>query len=133
MEQTSETLSFAHYSKRAWPVVVVTFRNTEVTDEQFEQHLHRFQKLLDQDEPFRVVFDLTNCSGVPMRFLPKQVKMLNANKDKIEHILDCSAIVLTQSWLRKLLGVFFTFYKLTKPNKVFDNVEDAKAWAEAFN
>lgn len=127
-------MSFARYSTRHWPVVVVTFRKeSKVTDAEFDDHLRQFEELLAGDEPFRIIYDMRDVPMIPMSMLSKQIDMLKRNKSRIQKTLDCSAIVITNRLVHFLLDALFKVYKFTKPNKVFETIEDARAWVTEFD
>lgn len=127
-------MSFARYSISKWPVVVVTFRkDSKVTDAEFDDHLRQFEELLAGSEPFRIIYDMSNVPMIPISMLSKQIDMLKRNKKRIQAVLDCSAIVITNRLVHFLLDALFNVYKFTKPNKVFENMDDARAWVTDFD
>lgn len=124
---------FAHYSLARWPIVVVTFTKVEVTNAEFEKHLKNLEKLFSQSRPFRIVFDLSESASIPLRFLSPQVQMLKRNQAGIERVLECSAIVISNPFIRCLLEALSKVYKFTKPNRVFNNTMDAIEWIANFS
>lgn len=81
-------------------------------------------------EPVAWVVDLTRLSSVT----PLQRKLFSAHLDRFrkfdEQWTAASAIVASSPWLRGLVTAVFWLSPPRFPNKVFADVNDARAWAE---
>jgi hypothetical protein len=119
---------YASYDYSMWPLVIVRVADVDPTPEDFQAHLDEFGKLLKRGGCFRVLFDITAARAIPIEYLKKQVAFLKEHKEHIADNLLCSGIVVTNLAVRGLLSLLFTFYKLTKPNRVFKTTTEAIEW-----
>lgn len=131
-KQQPDCAEFIAYDLTQWPMVVATIKDKSPGEAEFDAALGCFTELLTRDQPFCILFDVRQSSGIPLMCAPKLISFIRREKPNILRNLICSSIVLQRKAMMMLLDSVFAVVRPAKPNKRFRDREAAVAWMETF-
>lgn len=134
MEQGGVTDTGVKFDVYEGMFVHVSFDRADVEMEHFQRHfLDCLQEVLDSGEPFTLLVDSTQLSGVPLSVGFDVVKFMRANQAKFRASCRASAIVISHPFIKGLLEWVFTLSPPVSPNVIVDTAADGAAFLEGYN
>lgn len=121
---------YANYDLSNFPAVYVYISGEQPTEEMFDKQMKDFEDLLNRDEPFYILYDIRNAKRTSIAMLKREAKFIKRMKPKIIQNLIASSIVAEDMFVRGLIKLLFSIQPPSRPNKTFDNAEDAVAFLE---
>lgn len=121
---------YASYDTTNFPAVYVYISSDKPTNEVFDQQMKDFEKLLNMDKPFYILFDIRDAQRVSFSMLKREAEFIKRMKPKIVKNLIASSIVIDNILVQGLIKALFAIQAPSRPNKTFNNLEDAAAFLE---
>ena len=90
----------------------------------YQQFKNIFDDLLHENY-FGAIFDLRNATYIPPTLVLEQAKYMSEYETKAKESLIASAILISSTWMQKLLNGLFLFKKPVSPNLVTSSLEDS--------
>lgn len=118
---------FMEWDLETFPHVVGRVKPTQPSDQVTAAMLRCFDRLVSGPQRITVLFDVTDAKLVPVSFLKRIAKFMQACKPKVKLHLHCSTVVCGLS-TKMLLDLFFTFFTPARPNQRFRTEAEAVNW-----
>lgn len=121
---------FIEYDTSQWPFVYCVVNPIDPTTETFKAHLDCFGELLKRDEPFCILYNLTNACMVSVHHLQTQIAFTKDMEDKILENLKATALVTENVYVKQMLEMLFTLKPPLKPNTITVTLQESHAWLQ---
>lgn len=126
----SET-AYARFEVRASTSVVICTLGPQVpTMDDVVDLFANLRSLMQRRQKFRMVFDSTEATTVPMAIARRVSAWMSDNEPLIRDWWMGTGIVITSPVIRGLLNVIFTIKKPISPYKITSTLEEAVAFVE---
>ena len=114
----------------AFSVVICTIGSQVPTVDDAEELFANLRSLMERQQKFRMVFDSTAATTVPMSIARRVSTWMTDNEPLIRDWWMGTGIVITSPVIRGLLNVIFTIKRPISPYKITSTLPEAIAFVE---
>lgn len=115
--------------EECWPLVLVTWPERPVTDEDLETYLQESARHLQRGR--HVVLHLADgASGLSSRQRKRMASYIKQHRTELRQKVLCGAIVLEKPVLRAIVTAVNWLAPPASPQRIFAHREEAQAWLE---
>lgn len=122
---------FIEYDVSQWPFVYCLVNPIDPSADIFQAHLDCFKELLERDEEFCILYNLTNACMISTSLFPAQIAFTEVMESKIRANLNSSSLVTENICIQQLIELLFKIKPPMKPNHVTGSLHDASTWLVA--
>lgn len=129
-------MPFHHFDYNNWPVVILTIQGKPTNDKDMKEFLHDWTGVytysMQANQRYKLMFDVRKSTVGLNEFhhLRTLGEWLVKIKSLTEQWMDRTAIIVSDPFMRVLIGSVFRIYKAVRPFKVFDDnmLVNAREW-----
>lgn len=122
--------SYATFDRTQRPLITIQFTGAKATDENFAEYLAELEENYAPEQPFALVFELSDAPVPSLKYQRQQADWMKANEDMISRYCQGTAYVIPGMIMRGVLKTIFSFQKQPAPYKVVATFEEGKEWAK---
>jgi hypothetical protein len=111
-----------------YPIVINSFPDREMTEQDVDVYFTEFQAVLDADQKFILQIELDGLKNPEWAFLKRMVDFLKKNKPISARLLMGTGIVVTTKFRKAAISFILQFYKANSEVKQFDSTESCLSW-----
>lgn len=111
-----------------YPIVVNSFPDREMSDQDVDIYFQEFQAVLDADQKFILQIELDGLKNPEWAFLKRMVEFLKKNKPISARLLMGTGIVVTTKFRKAAISFILQFYKANSEVRQFDSSDSCKTW-----
>ena len=115
------------------PLIIMRINPISPDDQQFDQFLDAFSRVLRQRAHFRLLVDAREAKLISWGMLKRLVPFLKKHERHIDRHVQCSAIVVSNTLVRMLMSSLLALRPMRKPNKISDSWDEAHHWILRFD
>lgn len=110
------------------PLIHAYIHPIEPTQDQWNAFMTEFDDLLNGDQPFAILFDLSHAKLVSMSMVHQFATFMKAHDEQFKQKIIASAVLSNNTLVRGILDILFTIRKPSKPNIVTKNSAKASSF-----
>jgi hypothetical protein len=117
--------NYVTFDQSTRPLIYTVIHPVEPTQAVWDAFLVDFENLLNQDEPFAILFDLTHAKLITMHMVQQLAAFMKSHDALLKKSIIASAVLSNNALVRGLLDVVFKIRKPVKPNIITKHTEKA--------
>ncbi len=116
---------YVTFDQSTRPLVYAVINPIEPTQAIWDAFMQDFEALLRREEPFAILFDLTQAKLISMGMVQQLAGFMKANDALLKSRIIASAVLSNSTLVRGILDILFAIRKPSKPNIVTKHSEKA--------
>ena len=117
---------FVSINETKWPIVIIKFNSTNITQNTFNDYLHNFIKLFEKNKCFNIIIDGSSITKFPIKYAIQHAKFLKKTKHLIEQYIQKSAVIIQNNKVKNIMNIITKIAPPTSDLIITDSINEAR-------